>query len=220
MPPQLWPQWELVQKHLGPTNLELGPGPRPRLPVKDSYFLDISREAVGRLNTAGGRAQVCDLSQPFPFPDGYFDLICAFEILEHLPNDTFVLQEIRRCLKPQGTVLVSFPLGRRKWTDYDRIIGHVRRYEVPELDNLFGQAQLKIAAYALRPFPYVGRLTGRLLARVMQKYPRPCLKMAAFLYTLPWPQWLKKIKLSPWEEAAKKRLSKAGTGLFLLRPQA
>lgn len=215
--PQRWPQWNLVQKYLGPTNLELGPGPRPRLPVAGNYFLDISQEAVARLNTAGGRAQVCDLSQSFPFPDKYFDLICAFEILEHLPNDTFVLQEIRRCLKPAGAVLGSFPLGQRYWTAYDAAIGHVRRYEAPELDTLFGQAGLKIEAYARLPLPSVGALTGLLLARTVQKYPRQCLKVASLLYALPWPQWLKKIKLHPWEEASKRQLSKASSGLFLLK---
>lgn len=214
--PQRWPQWALVQKHLGRTNLELGPGLHPRLPVKDNYFLDISPAAVACLNAAGGRAQVSHLAQSFPFPDQYFDLIGAFEILEHLPNDIFVLAEIRRCLKPHGAVLVSFPLGRRYWTAYDAAIGHVRRYEVAELDALFGPAGLKIAAYTPLLFPRVGALTGSLLARAVQKYPHPCLKVASFLYTLPWPWWRKKIELHPWE-AFKKPLAKARSGLFLVK---
>jgi SAM-dependent methyltransferase len=217
--PKMWPQWEVVQKYLGATNLELGPGPRPRLPVKDNYFLDISPAAVAHLQTAGGRAQVSDLTQPFPFPDGAFDLIAAFEVLEHLPNDTFVLGQIRRCLKPAGNVLVSFPLGQRYWTAYDAAIGHVRRYEVTTLDKLLAAVGLKIVAYAALPFPTVGARTGQLLARAVQKYPLPCLKVAACLYALPWPRWLKKIQLLPWDNPARQKMARASTGLFRLKRQ-
>ncbi len=44
-----------------------------------------------------------------PFPASSFDLITAFEVIEHLPNWHELLIEARRLLGPNGTFLVSTP---------------------------------------------------------------------------------------------------------------
>jgi len=46
----------------------------------------------------------------FPFNDGSFDLVLFCEIIEHLVNDPIhVLMEIKRILKPEGTLIISTP---------------------------------------------------------------------------------------------------------------
>src|ERR1035438_8652432 len=44
-----------------------------------------------------------------PYPDGSFDLVVAFEVIEHLENWRDFLQEVRRVLAPAGPVIVSTP---------------------------------------------------------------------------------------------------------------
>src|SRR3954451_11908286 len=44
-----------------------------------------------------------------PFEDGSFDLIVAFEVIEHLENWKGFLQEARRVLAPAGQLIVSTP---------------------------------------------------------------------------------------------------------------
>lgn len=44
-----------------------------------------------------------------PFPDGAFDRIIASEVLEHLPDDDVALAELRRVLRPGGTIAVTVP---------------------------------------------------------------------------------------------------------------
>lgn len=46
-------------------------------------------------------------------PDATFDLIVAFDVLEHIPRDRLVsvISEYRRMLKPGGTFLARFPNG-------------------------------------------------------------------------------------------------------------
>lgn len=45
-----------------------------------------------------------------PFESGRFDLITAFDVLEHVPRPEVALQEIERLISPTGTVVVSVPI--------------------------------------------------------------------------------------------------------------
>jgi len=38
-----------------------------------------------------------------PFDDSSFDLVCAFDVIEHINEDTKAVEEIRRMLKPDKT---------------------------------------------------------------------------------------------------------------------
>ncbi|MDX6507600.1 MAG: hypothetical protein QOG06_2244 [Gaiellaceae bacterium] len=44
-----------------------------------------------------------------PFPDSSFDVVCAFEAIEHLDDQRTFLVEVARVLRPEGTLLVSTP---------------------------------------------------------------------------------------------------------------
>lgn len=44
-----------------------------------------------------------------PFSDGYFDVVFALDILEHIPNIELTVAEIRRVLKPEGLLIVVGP---------------------------------------------------------------------------------------------------------------
>jgi SAM-dependent methyltransferase len=49
-------------------------------------------------------------NDPFPYVDGEFDVVIFAEIIEHLLNDPCkVLREIKRVLKPVGTLIVTTP---------------------------------------------------------------------------------------------------------------
>jgi SAM-dependent methyltransferase len=72
--------------------------------------IDVSHEAL-----AGARANFPEArfiqatAETLPFADGVFDLITAFEVIEHLDRWPDLLSEAARVLKPQGILLVSTP---------------------------------------------------------------------------------------------------------------
>lgn len=43
------------------------------------------------------------------FDDNFFDVICAWEVLEHTTNPKEFIKEVKRILKPGGKLLLSFP---------------------------------------------------------------------------------------------------------------
>jgi SAM-dependent methyltransferase len=70
---------------------------------------------------------------PLPFPDGRFDLVTAFDFLEHVDDDEGALAEVRRVLSPGGTFFVTVPAYRFLWGNQDRISHHRRRYTASAL---------------------------------------------------------------------------------------
>ncbi|MDQ0287513.1 SAM-dependent methyltransferase [Desulfofundulus luciae] len=68
-----------------------------------------------------------------PFPDGHFDTVCLFDVLEHLPEEGPALHEVRRVLRPGGLLFVSVPLHPELWSEHDERCGHYRRYRKGEV---------------------------------------------------------------------------------------
>jgi ubiquinone/menaquinone biosynthesis C-methylase UbiE len=50
----------------------------------------------------------CD-AQALPFPPATFDVVVAFELMEHLPDTNKFLEEVHRVARPGGHVVVSVP---------------------------------------------------------------------------------------------------------------
>jgi SAM-dependent methyltransferase len=82
-----------------------------------------------------------------------FDLVCAFEVLEHLEDDRGALERWQRFLRPGGWVLVSVPAGRDRVGAADRRAGHLRRYDRADVEAVFAGAGLSETAIAAYGFP-------------------------------------------------------------------
>lgn len=147
--------WPLVRSLLGQSRcwLEVAPGLRPRLPIEGTYFVDFSAPAVARLREGGARAAVGHVTS-IPFPDGCFDLVCAFDIVEHTDDDERALSELSRVAAPGATFLLSVPLHPSRWTAFDELVGHRRRYEPERICAQLAKQGLSVersAAYGMQP---------------------------------------------------------------------
>jgi len=61
--------------------------------------------------------------EKLPFVDNYFDVVLFGEVIEHLLNPLLVLSEIKRVIKPTGTVIVSTPNAVGLFARYNHLIG-------------------------------------------------------------------------------------------------
>lgn len=74
-----------------------------------------------------------------------FDVIGAFDVVEHIRNDEVVLSEIHRALKPRGKIILSVPQHPWLWSRQDELAHHVRRYRRGELERKLERCGFKIA---------------------------------------------------------------------------
>jgi SAM-dependent methyltransferase len=67
-----------------------------------------------------------------PF-DKEFDVIGAFDVLEHIEQDTVVLGQMYQATRPGGGILVSVPQHPLLWSQRDEHLLHKRRYTRKEM---------------------------------------------------------------------------------------
>jgi SAM-dependent methyltransferase len=67
-------------------------------------------------------------AREMPFGAGEFDLVGAFDVLEHIDDDAGALREIARVLEPGGGLIVTVPQHRWLWSATDDYARHERRY--------------------------------------------------------------------------------------------
>lgn len=82
-----------------------------------------------------------------------FDYLAAFEVLEHIEDDSAALQAWKSWLKPDGKLLLSVPAHQRKWSASDVWAGHYRRYERTALQALLRNAGFEILRHESYGFP-------------------------------------------------------------------
>lgn len=82
-----------------------------------------------------------------------FDLLVAFEVLEHYQDDLACLQRWNELLRPGGRALFSVPAHIRQWTENDQRAGHARRYEKAELSDKLKTAGFEVETLWCYGFP-------------------------------------------------------------------
>jgi ubiquinone/menaquinone biosynthesis C-methylase UbiE len=95
-----------------------------------------------------------------------FDVIGAFDLLEHIAEDELVLSEMFRSLTPRGGVLITVPQHPFLWSNADEHACHVRRYTAEELKTKVQRAGFKIERMTsfvslLFPLMVVSRLRSK-----------------------------------------------------------
>lgn len=82
-------------------------------------------------------------------PKKRFDIVGAFDVLEHIQDDGGFLKACHRLLSPKGYLLLTVPSGMSLWSSVDTLSGHVRRYEYEELST-----KLKDAGFTIKSLRY------------------------------------------------------------------
>ena len=92
-----------------------------------------------------------------------FDMIAAFDVLEHIDNDVAAISNIYQMLNKDGIFIVSVPQYMFLWSNLDEIVKHKRRYSKSELLTKLKQNNFEINyttsfVFTLFPLMLVSRL--------------------------------------------------------------
>ncbi len=180
--PTAWLRYDMVKRLLRKldgvqTVLEIGVGEGAvgaRLADQFTYVgieqdEDSCAKARSRIENFGGTVLHGTLST-LP-PAAKFDLICVFEVLEHIEDDRAALCEWRTRLNEGGALLVSVPAFQRRFGPWDERAGHFRRYEPQDFARLLASTGFHHSTVWTYGFPagYVLEWARHQLARESYK---------------------------------------------------
>ena len=92
-----------------------------------------------------------------------FDLIAAFDVIEHIENDVAAISNISQMLNKGGVLIISVPQHMFLWSKLDELVKHKRRYSRRELvtklkENGFDISYATSFLFILFPLMLVSRL--------------------------------------------------------------
>ena len=117
-----------------------------------------------------------------------FDLVGAYDVLEHLVEDQAVMREVHAALVPGGGFIATVPQHPWLWSNVDDISCHVRRYRRGELESKLRSAGFEVifsSSYGvtLPPLMLASRLVSAQRA-IAQQFDPPAAANAALRLAL------------------------------------
>ena len=139
----------LVQPPKDAAILEIGCGTGHNLTMLGDFgnvdALELDEEARGVAEQRLGRKV---MSSPLPelteVATKHYDLIGAFDVIEHIDDDRAAIASIASRLKPGGRLVITVPAHQWMWSAHDVVNHHKRRYSKSELRKLIEQSPLRL----------------------------------------------------------------------------
>ena len=132
----------------------------------DALELDDQARAIAesRLGRPVMRAPLPELAG---VADRQYDLIGAFDVIEHIADDHAAIASIAAKLKPGGKLVITVPAHAWMWSAHDVVNHHQRRYSKAALKRLIDGSPLKLERIGyfnslLFPLAVAERLSSKL----------------------------------------------------------
>ena len=129
--------------------LEVGCGPGGNLELLKAFgdVQAIEPDSESRAYAAersGVTVEAGLLPDGLPDLGGPFDMVAAFDVVEHVDDDAGAVAALGRLLKPGGYLVTTVPAYAWLWSEHDAQHHHKRRYTLPRFRSLFDAAGLKV----------------------------------------------------------------------------
>lgn len=128
--------------------------------------------AALKLAAARGFPIACADGHALPLADSSVNLLCAFDVLEHLDDDIQGLSEFQRVLQRGGLLLLNVPAYRFLWSEHDEALLHRRRYTASELHSKLTRSGFHVLRRSYTVFfPFFPIVAYRLFRGIFPKDP-------------------------------------------------
>ena len=133
---------------------------------------DLHPSAFTTARSRAPNAEFIQLDATRILAENVFDVVGAFDVLEHIVDDEAVVRGVRRAVVPGGGVVIAVPQHPWLWSEEDEIAHHVRRYRRGELETKLEHCGFEVLFSA----SFVSLLLPLMVANRM--FHRPCGKDA------------------------------------------
>ncbi|MQA83129.1 MAG: methyltransferase [Streptosporangiales bacterium] len=166
-------QFDLISPHCGRSILEVGAGvgefsaqftDRERLVLTDVD--PIAVDEMGKRFADRSEIEACqlDLDGSLELDGEPVESVVAINVLEHIEDDVAALKSLARLVVPGGTIVLWVPAYQTLYGDFDRKVGHVRRYTPATMRGAVEAAGL--TTRVCRPVNFLGGLAWWLAVRI------------------------------------------------------
>ena len=107
--------------------------------------VEYDKECCDFLREKTGINAICASLTELPFENNSYDLVCAFDVIEHIEDDQLAVKEVHRVLDYGGNYFFTVPAFQFLWSNHDVVNHHFRRYTQPQLNNLIKETQLNVS---------------------------------------------------------------------------
>lgn len=125
---------------------------------------------------------VCGSALALPFADESFDVVAAFDVVEHCEPEAVALAELTRVLRPGGRIFLAVPAYQWAWTRFDTDAGHYRRYTRKRLAAAVAAAGIDVERTT---YMFAGTLPMFAAERLLRRLRKPSDEPDTTLPTVP-----------------------------------
>lgn len=164
-------QFDLISPHCGRTILEVGAGlgefAEQFRDVDRLILTDVDPEAVAVMGRRfAGRPEVQTRTLALgvaPELDRPVESVVAINVLEHIDDDAGALRSLATAVEPGGSIVLWVPGYQQLYGEFDRKVGHVRRYTPRTLASAVQRAGLDVEL--VKPVNLLGGIAWWLTVR-------------------------------------------------------
>ena len=119
--------------------------------AKKQNWKTVGMEPSDKAKSIAKQKGVCLVESYEELENHYFDVITMWHVLEHVPDLDFQIKELKRLLKPDGTIIIAVPNYKsfdalhygKYWAAFD-VPRHLWHFSKKAIQHLFAEKNLKL----------------------------------------------------------------------------
>ena len=141
-------QFGKILKYIKGNVAEIGPGTGQNInyyskKINKLHLFEPSKNLYSILKNKIKDPRIKTVNTKFKTNNNKFDTIMYLDVLEHIKNDKKEIDIALKSLKKNGNLIINVPAFQFLYSDFDKNVGHYRRYNKKKLISLFKSKKYK-----------------------------------------------------------------------------